>query len=535
MVDILTDTGVFLDLDPAAEFEITIENPMLQDDRIPVPFSTAISFLATPTNKGVFGYLDTMMLEPTVREVAASILVGGIPLYAGTLIYDSIDEDGRINYTFFGKDLQAEWATKIWALDLSGDVYYPLVVDASKVAAAGIGTKPSGQRPGNLYNIDGKYRNEPGNTTHRKLTVPAVPVPTILGSRVSFSQVSGALSVLEKAVIFGTYESALPDTFATLPDIGFAEFVQCLCKMFCSALFQDGTGYRIVAIPDILSAGAALDWDSKVSDRFRATVDAAEGYALGYSDAEDGDSADASQPASAATLAGVVAGAEAEYEVVKHTPTDDKFSRKLSTVSMIGVIGHSSTGDIYGQIGYIDEIMIDRVGSSGKARAGEEQDDERYVDIGFRLPKCAPAGWTERRDGQAAVVTLRMAPILALPATGADRPSDVYIALYGNGQACDKGIVLANTASASSEDQDLGVSLAPEALFEQYHQEYAAWMAKDRQVLSVNLDLSPTELASFRMWQAVRVRSRNFLVSKLSIRVSAGADGVDVSGDLIAL
>ena len=116
MVDILTDTGVFLDLDPDAEFEITIENPLLQEDRIPVPFSTAIAFLPTPTNKRVFGYLDTMMLEPTVRELAATILAGGIPLYAGTLVYDSIDEDGRINYTFSGKDLQEEWSTKLWEL-----------------------------------------------------------------------------------------------------------------------------------------------------------------------------------------------------------------------------------------------------------------------------------------------------------------------------------------------------------------------------------------------------------------------------------
>lgn len=99
MVDILTDTGVFLDLDPAAEFEITIENPLLQDDRIPVPFSTAIAFLATPTNKAVFGYLDTMMLAPTVKQLGASILVGGVQLLAGSLIYDSIDEDGRINYS----------------------------------------------------------------------------------------------------------------------------------------------------------------------------------------------------------------------------------------------------------------------------------------------------------------------------------------------------------------------------------------------------------------------------------------------------
>lgn len=533
MVDILTDTGVFLDLDPDAEFEITIENPLLQDDRIPVPFSTAISFLPTPTNKAVFGYLNTMMLQPTVREVGASILVGGIPLYAGTLIYDSIDENGRINYTFSGKDLETEWAAKIWELDLSGDVYYPLVVDAAKTAAAGIGVKETGQRPGNLYNVDGKYRNSPDDTSRQRMKIPAVPAGTILGSRVSFGQISGALDYLGMIVVFGTYADALPNAFSALPDIGFADFVQALCRMFCAAVFQDGGEYRIVSAPDILGAGASLDWDGKVSDRFRATSAGAEGYALGYSDGEEGDSADSDE--TAATLAAVVSGAEADYEVAKHTPTGDLYSRKVNTVSMIGVTGHSSTGNIYGQVGTIDEILIDRVGASGMARAGEEQEKEKAIDIGFRLPKCAPAGWTKRRDGQAAVTTLRMAPILSLPATGADRPTDVYIALYGNGQACDKGVVVANPDNAASSDQNLGLSLAPDALFERYHQEYAAWLARDRQLLSVDLNLTPTELAAFRMWQTVRVRSRNWLVSKLSVRISAAVAGIDVSGDLIAL
>lgn len=535
MVDILTDTGVFLDLDPAAEFEITIENPLLQDDRIPVPFSTAIAFLATPKNKAVFGYLDTMMLAPTVKQLGASILVGGVQLLAGSLIYDSIDEDGRINYTFSGQDLAMEWSGKLWELTISSGIHYPLIVDASKVAAAGIGTKPSGQRPGNLYNIDGKYRNHPDDTTHRKLTVPAIEVGAILGGRVSFAQVSGASAYLENAVIFGTWEAGLPDPAATLPDITFADFVLALCNMFCAALFTDGSSFRIMAASDILAPTAPLDWDHKVASRFRSAAEAGVGYSLGYSDSEEGNSADEQQPASAATLVAVITGAEQEYETAKHTPTGDIYSRKLSTVSMIGVIGHSSQGDIYGQVGTIDEILIDRVGTDGNAVSRDGEEDVKSVDIGFLLPKCAPSGWVKKRDGSAEVYIRRMAPILSLPATGGDRPTDVYIAIYGNGQACDKGVVIANPDSATSADETVGASLVPAALFEQYHQAYASWLAKDRQLLTVGLDLSVMELAAFRMWQAVRVRSRNFLVAKLSIRVSAIASGVDVSADLISL
>lgn len=536
MVDILTDTGMFLDLDPEAEFEITIENPLLQEDRIPVPFSTAIAFLPTPANKRVFGYLDSMMLEPTVRELATTILVGGIPLYAGTLVYDSVDEDGRIQYTFSGKDLQHLWGAKLWELEIRSGVHYPLIVDASKTATPGIGKKAAGQRPGNLYNIDGKYRNYPDDVTHRKLTVPAIEVGAILDGRVGFDHVGGAADYLENAVVFGTWEGGLPAAGATLPDVSFADFVLGLCKMFCAALFTDGSGYRILAAADILDPAAVLEWDGKVSDRFRSSLEAGEGYSLGYSDSEDGSSVDEQQPSAAATLVAVVTSAEdEEYEAARHTPTGDVFSRKLNTVPMIGVTGHSSTGDIYGQIGTIDEILIDRVGTDGKAVSDGDAEHVRSVDIGFRLPKCAPVGWVKKRTGQAEVIVRRMAPILSLPATGGDRPADVYIALYGNGQACDKGVVIADPDSAESADLTIGDSLAPEALFERYHQAYAAWRAKDRQLLSVDLNLSVIELASFRMWQAVRVRSRNFLVSKLTVRVAASADGVNVNADLISL
>lgn len=90
MIRILTDKGVSLDIDPSAEFEIEYENPMLDDSHMPVPFSTSITFLSTPVNCKVFGYLSAMMLEPSVKKLSAVIEAGGIPLFYGTLLFDSI-------------------------------------------------------------------------------------------------------------------------------------------------------------------------------------------------------------------------------------------------------------------------------------------------------------------------------------------------------------------------------------------------------------------------------------------------------------
>lgn len=561
MVDILTDNGVFLDLDPAAEFEITIENPLLQEDRIPVPFSTAIAFLATPTNKAVFGYLDTVMLDPTVRKVGASILVGGIPLYTGTLVYDSIDEDGRINYTFSGKDLQTEWGMKIWETpgliwpnytydallaalksDQIAGVHLPPVVDKALVGEPGFRSTPTGYRPGTgQVNYNQKYRNQPDALSFSEI-VPAVEIGRILGAVVSFQSVSDADVFFQQAVVFGTnWSVGFPptsngglqsyDIAKTLPDITLADLLLDVCRMFCAAVFQDGASFRMMPASDVLAAASPLDWDTKVSDTFRSSREEKTGYELDFeqdsSTSEQNSDVDVREQSS---LTGVLGEAGDDYDAVKHAALEDLYSLKKSNPVQIKNLQDTS-------IGIAEEILIDRCDRTGAIQEADGTEQTKKVSIGLHLAKCAPVRryWLQTTNVRTLRSDNRMAAILSLPAYGAERPTDVYIALYGNGQACDKGVVIANPDSASSADQTIGDSLAPEALFERYHQAYAAWLAKDRQLLSVDLDLSPSELAAFRMWQAVRVRSRNFLVSKLSVRVSASAGGVDVSADLLSL
>lgn len=70
MVDILTSTGILLDISPDAEFDLTIENPIFSDERISAPWSTDIAFLPTLRNKRAFGYMGALMSAPSVTELA---------------------------------------------------------------------------------------------------------------------------------------------------------------------------------------------------------------------------------------------------------------------------------------------------------------------------------------------------------------------------------------------------------------------------------------------------------------------------------
>ena len=64
MVEIITANGVSLDLAPDSTFEIEIEQPLLDTEAVPVPYSTAISFLPSRKNCNEFDYIDALMLEP---------------------------------------------------------------------------------------------------------------------------------------------------------------------------------------------------------------------------------------------------------------------------------------------------------------------------------------------------------------------------------------------------------------------------------------------------------------------------------------
>ena len=111
MVRILTKDFTELDLTKGFEFQIEMENPMLEEDHIPSAFSTQISFPPSPVNRRVFGYTPAMFLAPNVKRLEASVWIGGVPFVSGTLVYDGI-EDGCLMYTFTEKVVELEG--KIW-------------------------------------------------------------------------------------------------------------------------------------------------------------------------------------------------------------------------------------------------------------------------------------------------------------------------------------------------------------------------------------------------------------------------------------
>lgn len=575
MTGIKTADGIWLDLSPDTEFELTIENPLLRDDRIPSSWSTDITFPPTVLNKRVFSYLGALMTEPAKKKLKATIVSGGLGLFDGSLEYDSIDEDGNLVYTFSVRNPDDDWDMKLNELpgllydESSGydygsflealkegkvaSLHLPLIINESLVAEpscgsyiyrgdtgqGGSGSGSTGTRlaDSDWGNTDMKYRNSPAASSHQ-FTIPAVDIKRLLECAIGKDAGGDLDEELSKLVVFATWWTRFfPDTKTreftydvgnALPDLSLRDLVKSVCSMFCAAVFIDRTHFLIHTANAILGSPEVTDWTDKVSDSFTSECIEAQGYELSYSNGEKEASGILEKDSDADSIEELLFDATEEYKAIGHSATGDIYSIKYlkTEVTVAGTKDHPEP-----RVETIHEILCDRISEPGPVTSGTGEDNIS-VEIGLCLARCVPARhfWFDFPENSIKY-SARMAALLPLPSVESERPSETYVAVLHEGQACDKGLV----ENPAGGDSRAGLDITPGALFANYHKSFAEWLGKDRQRLKVELNLSIYEATGFRMWRKVQILGRTFLVEKLTIRFHSGTDDVETSADLICL
>lgn len=580
MTGIRTETGVWLDISPDAEFELSIENPLLRDDRIPSLWSTDISLPPTPLNKRVLGYMGALMAAPAVKKLKATIEAGGLGIFEGTLEYDSIDENGNLLYTFSARNLDDDWDIKIHELpgllyghnsghdydslmaalkagEIDG-VSLPLIINESLVGDTacidrldmgdwrpGTGsTRPGTGGSGNRRladldwgNLDMKYRNSPGATEFPS-TIPAVTVMRLLEAAIGRDGAGDLEPELSRLVIFATWWTNFPlntktvafdyDIAGALPDISLKDLIKSVCSMFCAAVFSDRNRFSIHTFRAVHDSPEILDWTDKVGDVFTSERESAQGYELSYSGSSEESSGALEKDAYVDSLAELLDIDSEEYETVEHTVLGEIYSAKSVDTEVYITGTDSNPGGSYKNI---KEVLCDQLSEAAPAAYGEDKKDQMSVQIDLRLPRFAPTihHWFDYAFLEIRSAEL-MAALLELPSVESERPTDAYVAVLYEGQASGKGTVIGKDGDISA-----GLDITPSALFAGYHRGFAEWIGNDRQRLAVSLNMSIYEAANFRMWRKVQVLGRVFLVEKLTIRFRAGSDETDISADLMGL
>lgn len=522
MIEIRTDSGISLDLAPDAEFEIEMNNPILENDRIPVAFSTSITFPPSETNRSVFGYLPAMLLPPSVAKVGATILSGGIPLLVGTLVYDSLNEDGNLVYSFTEKAFDEGLEKKLYNLDLpksqSGGLSPDQMVERIRNGIEdGIGAPV-------LYDPDGsvtKYHNLPFSDNYSRFT-PCISLYKLFSDlhRINFSS-SPISSFLRQVFVLGLHKpftgqlKGYGDSLSiadTLPDVSLSDILQEVCKMTCCFVFADGGSYNILSFSSIGSV--ILDWDDKISDQHSFTIEKATGYRFGYQHDSQNSCDELEEIIPVPSFLDILfptymtAG-----EFARHDETNDIYTSRRSSEDLGD--GHSvNRCHLY----YFDNTDYETTVN------GESFDNV----LSFRLIRNVPHVFSNPSLQEE---YRKLAGQVTFPKDGEDRDSSIILGAFDSGQLFGKGIRLSDDGGDVQASPDLSIG----TLYNSYHKEFARWLSKDRQVIDVDLDLSFQDISSFRLWHVVCVRNRLFLVKKLTLRLSVRDERILSSAELISL
>ena len=115
-----------------------------------------------------------------------------------------------------------------------------------------------------------------------------------------------------------------------------------------------------------------------------------------------------------------------------------------------------------------------------------------------------------------------------------DRGTDLLIGVYGFGQLSDQGIVI---DPDTFQDRKIfsRISLSPSDLFEEYHSRFASWIARNRQTVTVGLDLTPTDIAKWRLFNRFYFQGRMWICKKLTVTFAAGVERMESEGEFVEL
>lgn len=567
MIEIITINGISLDLDPEGQFEIEMEQPLLDTEAVPVPYSTAISFLPSQRNCNEFGYIPALMMEPTVQSIQADIYVNGFKMISGILIYESI-EDGFIKYNFAAKDTIAKLENK----DISENnflgmvtprqpgefnftniregnnevVQAPLLVNKNKVFASVLQASSEEFKEG----IKERYHNYPYDID--AIFTPAFRLYDFLIDEFGEKLVidGSILTDLKKIYLLGPYKpnptsakngfGSIVDLNSTLPKINKLELFKNIAKIFGAAFYKDGDGYRLLRAGSILQGADVKDWSDYISDVYSSRPEPPKGYVLKFDDDSSDNAYDAKNLTSDLEDGDLEARTHYHDLIWRDIPNIGEYSTRL----------HQATGDIFSYTTvYIEDAPKDypvaiypadsllRACNNVETKI-EDSDDTFDNTIGFTLVRPVP---DTVMDTETYDYELMVAPLITPPAIGEERGSSAIIGLIGEKQMTDKGYVSVWVSNAAMyglpvfNDKSLEFSLDPQALFSRYHSTLARWLEKRRQVVTLDLNLSIEEIASFRMYRKVYFKGRQWLPVKLSVSVDVASGSIESSGEFITV
>ena len=125
--------GIILDVQPDQDVTFTLDNPIFEDDRVPVAVSTNVEFKLSPKNCKFFGFTPGIRRRPSRKTTACEALFNGIVAFQGELKYDDYS-DKSLQYSFVGAEFDHIVTGKLTDIPFSGfeDIKFSTMVENAR-------------------------------------------------------------------------------------------------------------------------------------------------------------------------------------------------------------------------------------------------------------------------------------------------------------------------------------------------------------------------------------------------------------------
>ncbi len=591
------NTGTILEHTPGQEITFTLDNPIFEDDRLPVAVSTGIEFPPTPTNKTEFGFVEAMMFAPTVQKLPVAFIIAGIEIFTGELQFDEYS-DKSLKYTFTGVGSDKILSGNIYEIpgntydDIKlsefikkarngsySDFFLPQIIRQPNSAKVEYMT-PSGNADCSI--ID-KYANY--LYTEAPYIVPVINVFWLLGKIIpGVYFLSDADWILPKLGVvapykpeewnspyFGAkikYKDAFDPTIGRygipyildfrptegLPDMTNRDFLSNLLKMFCATLFIDGNTYAILGNSDIIDSKTFIDWSDKVAEIYSIIAGEESGYSLEYANENSNYTPSKVDDLGQAEIDPAIITCSSYEEMIgKFQDATDYINVQIASSRNI-YSGKQIKARLYyhrngrviaynNQTTLVPTMDIVYQGGLEKKIVNRKSEDSKMYEnnIGFNCAKCIPQDVaTPIQEGSTdAQVTLHaLSAVIDFPTVGGERPTTAYIGMVYGTNMLDQGNYFEGAVpyiSAGGETtQNYSIAIGGEkGLYEQFHKKFAEWTIKKKDSIKADIFLTPTDVAGLRLWQKIMIYNRLFLIKTIEITISDKTDIMLANAELI--
>lgn len=574
MVEFITHDGIAVDVAPNQDLALTVENPFLTSERMPVAWTTDVELPASPSNCRLFGLPNAMLLPPRDREINVEMRIDGIPVMTGKLKLIG-PTTSQIHASFQGVEIEDSLSGSLTGVALDKWNFGKLGEFDDKslynevMSGAANGTRDDFATPcmirSSQEDLEEPYIDIQSSSTRESwatkfvnakvgtFTIPVVRLKYLLLRALPDYEIDPELEAyVENIGVVAPYRkngnladyatgcldkdddgNYIIDLAQAMPDIAIADFVKELLNAFCATICIAFGSKRMFSNKSILESDDFQDWTSKISDDFEQEYEDRQYYEYGFSGITD---TNISGPIVDVDTVNTAFALDAGT-VVHAKDTNDTYSVFEKSIRL-GLSNGESTGWT------IKALKVLKQGGMGTSTPDSGTTETVSATSALLPVKTIPYEFPTYISWAIKGSSRLMIPVVDIPDTGGTRPSNVYLGIFeqavvspeyapliqltGNGCYGDGGGLLSVFMPGNQN-----LSVDGERGLAQFHRQYKEWVSKEKIITKTAVNLSAADIANLRVWQKIMIYNQLFFIRTLTITLNTSKNYIHSEAELV--